>query len=414
MSRTAQRREFRTYLQKQRELTMLQGRLAAREEAEEAPIDFTKYQGRPTAYFHEILGTRTMWDALDDFIRGIHEPPYKILVKSGHRIGKSFSAAGLINYWFDCFNPSVVITLGSSAESMRDGVWSEVRSQRARAGLPQCFVGPKTPELWTGPDHWAKSFSVKKGESFHGKHRQNMLFLFDETTAVERPMFTIARSMFKPEPGNAWICFYNPTDPSTPVYGEEQSGEWRTFSFSSLDHPNVKKQLEHRRAGKGELISSQLPIPNAVSLSQVDGWVKEWTQELDPSMLDEKGVPKSAIATDFQWLDANGRTTWRRPMMDWEARVLGNWLTHATSSVWSDHLFTFCEKAIAPAPVHELPEIGCDVARFGDDRTAVHTRYVCLSLHHESRQGLRVTEVAGWLIEVARQLADMVNQLRTA
>lgn len=371
-------------------------------------VDFSSYQYRPTAYFREVLKYEFVWESVSEAIEAIHEPPYRVLVTSGHKIGKTHAIAGLINYWFDCFNPSIVLTMGPSDEAMTDTVWVEVKLQRTRAGLPDYFVGDT--ELWTSPDHWAKLYSVRKSESFQGRHRAHTLILFDEATAVERPMFTVAKSMFKPERGNAWLCFCNPTDPAQPIYHEEQSTDyagapvWRSFKLSSLNHPNIVKQLEFRKQGI-EIDSSTLAAPNAVSLAMVDVWVADWTEKVHED--------SERVITDFLWLWPNGVAEWRRPMMEWEARVTGNWPSQSTSSVWSDHLLTVIAKSIAPVPVHELPEIGCDVAREGDDKTAVHSRYGCLSLNHESRQGLKTTETTGWLIETARNLAEMVNHLRT-
>jgi hypothetical protein len=151
------------------------------------------------------------------------------------------------------------------------------------------------------------------------------------------------------------------------------------------------------------LASSQLPIPNAVSLSMVDRWVNEWTTPVQG---------EAREATDFEWLWPDGATQWRRPTMEWEARCTGTWPTQASSSIWSDYLFTTIESLVAPTPLDALPEIGCDVARMGDDRTAVHTRWGNVSLHHESRQGLRTTETTGWLVETVRQLAGLVNEVR--
>jgi len=70
------------------------------------------------------------------------------------------------------------------------------------------------------------------------------------------------------------------------------------------------------------------------------------------------------------------------------------------------------DKAVGSYSIATLPEIGADIARFGDDRTAIHTRWGSLSLSHESRQGFGTMETTGWIIEVATRLAAMVNDLR--
>jgi hypothetical protein len=390
----------------------VRARLAAQERShvQEIQWDFARYRGRPLAYFYEVLKYRSIWDRIEQFISGIHDAPHMHILKSGHKVGKTRLLGGLVNYWFDCFDPGIVMTVGASEEAMEDTLWSEVRLQRREAGLPDAFLGPASSELWSSPNHWAKLFSVKKSEALQGKHRGPTLVIFDEATAIERIIFTVMKGIFKPEPGHCWICCYNPTDPSTPIYAEEQSEAWQTTTLSSLDHPNIVAQRRARLLRQGELYSDRCPIPNAVSISQVDSWVKEWTQQI------EWAEPDKRLVTDFEWQWPDGRRTLHRPMLDWEARCTGNWPSQESSSIWSDHLFTTVSQARAAVPIAEVPEIGCDVAGRGEkgDFTSVHSRWGCLSLGHVEKRGIRTTEIVGLLIETARGLAEMVNRMRVA
>lgn len=392
------------------ELLVVQSRPigGATSEEVERTQEMARYQGKPSLYAKEKLGL-DLWSKMAAILDEVEKAPYRTNVKSGHKVGKTNSCAAFINYWFDVYDPGVVITTGASYDAMKDTVWSEVRMQRTRANLPDFFIGPVAPEMRTSPDHWAKLFSVNQSTAFQGKHRGRMCFLFDEAVGVERAMFTVAETMFKSEPGFAWLCFCNPTDPSSQIYAEEQllrAGgipKWRTYSISSLDHPNIVAQREAREKRGVELSSKDLPIPNAVSISQVDDWVQDWCLPIDPL---------SREATDFEWTFADGRKGWFRPQMDWEARCEGKWPSSATTSVWSDALFQKIVEATGTIPLHLLPELGGDVGRFGDDKSCIHTRWGPLSLTHGSRQGLRTTEMTGWVIETATELAKLVNQLR--
>lgn len=379
--------------------------VAIQTHAHAKPMD--KYRGNLQLYAKEVLGM-TFWDRLAEAFEAVEKPPYRVAVNSGHKIGKTNGAGALINYHFDVYDPGVIITTGASYDAMKDTVWSEVRMQRARAGLPDYFIGPVAPEMRTSPDHWAKLFSVNNSVAFHGKHRGRMFFLFDEATGIEPPMFTVGNTMFKAEPGFGWICFCNPTDASCQLYAEEQKVDWqkqpkwKVYSLSSLDHPNIVAQRAARARGI-ELFSNDLPIPNAISITQIDQWVRDWCLPIDPA---------GAVATDFEWIWPDGTRNWWRPQMDWEARCMGVWPSQTVASVWSDYLIEQVINRAASVTPHTLPEIGGDVARFGDDKSAVHTRWGSLSLSHAARQGLRTTEMAGWLIETARELADLVNHLR--
>jgi hypothetical protein len=61
---------------------------------------------------------------------------------------------------------------------------------------------------------------------------------------------------------------------------------------------------------------------------------------------------------------------------------------------------------LEPVPV---PEVGADIARFGDDYTEIHTRSGPISLHHESAAKRPTDETTGRLIEVAQALAEWFN-----
>jgi hypothetical protein len=71
--------------------------------------------------------------------------------------------------------------------------------------------------------------------------------------------------------------------------------------------------------------------------------------------------------------------------------------------VWSDAAWQEAELAIMTESDDELPEIGCDVARFGDDFTTIHVRRGPLSLHHESHNGWGTDETAGRLKVLANK-----------
>jgi hypothetical protein len=100
--------------------------------------------------------------------------------------------------WFDVFDPGVVITTAPTERDVVDLLWTELRLQRERAGLPCHFIGARAPEMRTSEEHYAKGYTARKGESFQGRHRQRMLFIFDEGEGVDSNYWTTAKTMFKP------------------------------------------------------------------------------------------------------------------------------------------------------------------------------------------------------------------------
>ncbi len=347
-------------------------------------------------YAREVLGIPCLWDKQIEIAEALRRPPYRVLCKSGHKIGKSHCAAWIINWWFDSFNPSGSISIAPRKEHLTNILWKDIRLQRmgARVNL-MAEMMPKAPEMGNGVDHYARGITANKGEAVTGRHESRMLFVVDEAVGVDPIYFTTIKSMFKPDGSCAWLALCNPTKTTSQAYQEDSSGEWTSISLSCMEHPNIAAGL------RGEPV----PVPRAVTVDMIDGWVNsDWCT---PVTAEERTV------TDFEWPPASAKF-WR-PGPEMESRCLGIWPSQGTYGVWSDALWKSIlgwdarRHAIA---LSTLPQLGCDVARFGDDNTDIHSRWGPMSLAHESHNGWAVTQTAGRLIELARELAAMVTERR--
>lgn len=359
-----------------KELRGIRSRLSRR-------VDFEKYRDDPVGYARDILGLR-LTPRQEEILRAVLEPPYRVLVPSGHDVGKTFAGAVLVSWWFDTRNPSVCLTTAPKLEQVRDLLWKEIRSQRTSKGLGG-FPGPKSLRLETSHKHFAKGLTANTQAGFQGQHEANVLVVIDEAEGVDREKFEAAKTMASGE-GHAIVCFYNPYTSTSHVAQEEQATDaagnpsWRMLPMSSLDHPNIA----------AELGCLTVPFPQAVRLQKVEQWVEDWCQRIDPV---------DAKATDFEWRPGSGR--WYRPGPRFEAGALGRRPTQAVDSVWSAAMVDKCIKNQLP-PTGQL-QIGCDVARFGDDDTAIHVRIGGCSLHHEAVNGWSTVEIARRLQWIAAQ-----------
>ncbi len=331
-------------------------------------------------------------------MQAVLEPPYRVLVPSGHDVGKTFAGAVLVSWWFDSRNPSVCLTTAPKLEQVKDLLWKEIRSQRARAGLGG-FSGPKSLRLESSPRHFAKGVTANTQAGFQGQHEESVLVVIDEAEGVDREYFEAAKTMASGE-GHAIVCFYNPYTSTSHVAQEEQAVDasgnpsWRMLPMSSLDHPNIAAEL----SGK------EPPFPQAVRLAKVEQWIQDWCQPIDHV---------DAKASDVLWpptisFDFVGRpfppSRYVRPGPRFEAGCLGRRPTQAVDSVWSVALVGKCIDN--QLPPQGLLQIGCDVARFGDDSTAIHIRTGGCSIHHESVNGWSTVEVARRLQFLSCQWGD--------
>lgn len=361
-----------------------------------AATDMGKYVSDPAGYFRDVLKIELTPDQ-EALTKAALLPPYRVKARAGHSVGKTCWAAGMVNWFFDTHDPGVVISTAPTFRDVKDVLWAEVRIQRKRAGLPDAFGGANAPSMATSENHWAKGFTARKGESFQGRHHKYMLFVFDEDEGIEETYFRTTDTMFDPGGNHIWISIGNPTTTTSQSYREEQSvgadksPKWKLFTLSCLNHPNVKAALE----GK------PLPVPGAVTLEQISQWVQDWCSPIEA---------RDATTTDVEWLPGSGK--WFRPGPIFQSRVLGIRPTISSDSIWSEQVWTLAETNALPLDPRWQPEIGVDVARFGDDWTVIHGRQGPSSIYHEQGNGWDTTVTAGRVIEAAKALAAAYNKTR--
>lgn len=329
--------------------------------------DFRDLKNDPVRYAESVLNVR-LTPVQQEIAQAAAESQW-VLVPSGHDTGKTFLMAVLVCWWYDTRSPSVCLTTAPKLDQVRDLLWKEVRALRARAKLGG-FPGPKALRLQDSPKHFAKGVTANSSAGFQGQHESHVLVILDEAEGVESQYWRAAKTMANGA-GHAIIATYNPYSSGSQAAIEEQARDangnstWKIIRMSSADHPNIALELE----GKEPL------IPQAVRLEKLRRWLADWTEPLL--------AHESPIATDFEFPPKSGK--WHRPSATFEAAVLGRRPTNPVDSVWSTAMVDFCCR-------RELPllgklQIGCDVAYFGDDDTAIHIRVGGVSVHHERAKG---------------------------
>lgn len=354
--------------------------------------DLSRYRTDPDGYARNVLKV-DWWAKQQEVATALTRPPYRVLVKASHSVGKSHVAAGIVNWWYDTRPQSICVTTAPKFDQVKDVLWKEIRLQRrGRGGFP----GPKIPRLESAPDHYAVGCTAERAEGIQGQHGPAVLFVLDEAVGVPTTIWDAADSlMMGVEYGLLAIC--NPTDLTSEFYRREQQTEvpHHVISISCLEHPNIEAEL----AGRDP------PYPSAVRLAWVHERILEWS---DP-------VADEPAETDILWPPYEGtplgQPRWYRPGPLAEARLLGRWPSQ-TCGVWSDSLFGRCETALLDIPTGTLPVVGCDVARFGDDDTAIHVRCGGSSLHHEWVNSRAVDSTAGRLAQLAAEYAAWATARR--
>ncbi len=287
---------------------------------------FARYQNDPAGYAHDILGVH-WWERQQEVARALLRHR-RVFVKASHGVGKSFLAGGLVNWFFDCFDPGLCITTAPNSRQVKDILWKEIRAQRPRQAREVLL--PRACRMETDPEHVAVGYTARNDSGFQGRHAEHVLIVFDEATGVDATFWDAAEGMMT-SLHCYWLAILNPTDTASRAYEEcQRKGKWHVMEISALEHPNIAADL----AGK------PAPYPRAVRLEWVQGRVREWCTPVGAS---------DRRAGDFPF--PAGSETWYRPGPLFESRVLGRWPTQGSLAVWTEAVWNLCLARQVPGPV---------------------------------------------------------------
>ena len=176
----------------------------------------------------------------------------------------------------------------------------------------------------------------------------------------------------------------NPTDEATEFGLASESDLYHTLSISALDHPNITAELN----------GNEPPFPDAVRLQWLYEMLTvecEQTEKPIEDAFEFVALPEIKKALSGQKADLSQKWIYM-PTAYFQGRVLGEFPTQADQQVIPKAWLKF-QPVLEPAE-SDIPEIGCDVARFGDDRTTNFIRRGPCVLHAREIRKMDNVEVA--------------------
>jgi hypothetical protein len=227
--------------------------------------------------------------------------------------------------WFlACYFPARVPCTAPTSHQLEDVLWAEIAKWHRKLGetippLADLFEWSKEAiRLKAAPQESfavARTARAERPEALQGFHAENLLFLIDEASGVPDPVFQVAEGALS-TPGCFVVMAANPTRRDGYFYDSHHKdrANWATLAWSGIDSPMVSR----------EYISGMLSKYGAAS-----------------------------------------------PI--YKVRVLGEFVDAADGVIPLD----LCESAVGREVelIKERPIVwGLDVARFGDDSTALAKR----------------------------------------
>lgn len=278
-----------------------------------------KAYDNPVWYVENVLGVKEVEEYQKGILLSVRDN-IKTAVRSGHGIGKTGAAAWLVNWFFDTRPDSKIITTASSWRQVSKMLWPEIHKWRSKANLELIGIYKKDWEglglmlKRTDSQEWfATGEASDDHEKMEGFHAENILYIIDECKAVPDKTFEAVEGASTNAEGEVRVLAISTPPPEKAgyfydIFAGKRIG-WKKFHISGLDSKRVSKQ-----------------------------WIEERKKE------------------------------WGEDSTIYKNRVLGEFGDHADDTLIS---LSWVEKCI-DIEVEDGERIGgCDVARFGDDKTVL-------------------------------------------
>lgn len=214
------------------------------------------YQQHPVEWLEDFGGSK-FWYAQKEILDSVAQNN-RTTVKSGHGIGKSYTAAGIVLWFLLNFPPPcIVVTTAPTKKLVKEILWSEIADLHAKLKKRIEGMGEllQTYLRFTHPRHYGIGFTTDDPHSFQGIHAQHMLTIFDEACGIPPQIYESAKSLTSAA-GNKVLLIGNPTEPNTyfhHTFTGKVSG-YHKITVSSTQSPNVREREDG-------LYEDVMPIP---------------------------------------------------------------------------------------------------------------------------------------------------------
>lgn len=220
-----------------------------------------KYQTDPVGFFRDILGIEP-WSRQIEILEAIRDHK-RVAIRSGHKISKSNTAAGVALWFYASFYDARVIMSSTTSRQVDQILWRELRMMRARGGrCVECkrddpeglriarpcphstlIEGDQGDLARTGlkaPDfREIVGFTAREAEAVAGISGSNLLYLLDESSGIDQGIFDAIEG--NRAGGARIVLFGNPTRNAGEFYEafHGKSRHYHGITVSSEETPNA-------------------------------------------------------------------------------------------------------------------------------------------------------------------------------
>lgn len=355
---------------------------------------------RPDLYATERLGL-ILTEAQIEILFSVRDNR-RTAVKAHHSLGKTFIAAVAVLWWIDCWMQHIGYVTAPTWGQALGLTFKQAKRLAMLNNLDFDILDSgliRDRDKFRQTERFIKALNAENGEGFQGEHTAPILIVVEESVGVPNYIFEASEGLMT-HPACRILEIANPTDEAT-KFGEHcESPSYEVFSYSALDHPNIEAELH-----------CQPPIYDAAVRLQ---WLHEMLS-VECEVVDTPDADSFEYYTLTVINDAlNGRPVsedsekcFYKPFAFFQGRVLGEFPTEASDKVVPPGWL----KALTPKDLHKdhPVQIGCDPARFGDDRTTIFCRVGACALTARVMRKFDTIAIADAVEELAKDVAKTLG-----
>lgn len=317
------------------------------------------YYDNPTAFLEDMLDMEC--DDWQGVVASDVANESKVAVKSGQGVGKTALEAGLIIWFLVCRPYSKVIATAPTMQQLYDVLWAEIAKWLNTSKVKNLLTWTKTKVYMVGDsERWfATAKTATKPENMQGFHEDHMLIVVDEASGVSDPIMEAILGTLSGE-DNKLLLMGNPNRIDGVFYDafNKDRDKYKTHTVSSRESKRTNKD-------NIEMIESKYGRDSDVVRVRIDGNFP-------------KGALDSFISLEIVELSCSKLNKIEQKDID------------------------SCNTL----------HIGCDVARFGNDKTVITPRIGAKVFEFRKYTKKSTMETAGNVIKCCKDYMNSHKNIK--
>jgi hypothetical protein len=298
------------------------GELVERHERAKGVAEFSRYRDAPLAFITEVLHGEP-WSRQVDIIESVARNPLTV-VRSCNAAGKDYIAAHLA-LWFVYARGGLVLLTGPTERQVREIVMREVARAFGRAQDLPGELYQMALKLGREEHAGILAFTSSEASKLSGFHGPKVMACLTEAQALEEWCWEGLLACTTGSDDKV-LAVGNPLTNAGKFFTASQSDAWHAIRISAEEHPNVRER--------------RVVVPGGPSV--------EFCERIASEFGRSSGIYRARVDGEF-------------PLESMHGLIRRSWLESAAERSESGAL----DRG------NSEPFVGCDIARFGPDASAV-------------------------------------------